>query len=1147
MRRFVLVVLGVCLTMGYASAQTFASLTGEVRDPSGAVVPNVSVTATNAGTNAVRQTTTDVSGIYAIPDLVPGIYTIKAVARGFRTVERPNVELQVQQTGRVDFTLQVGQATQTVEVSGTTELLATESATVGTVIAQQQIVDLPLNGRQYLQLVALSPNVNTNFQPAGQVSGREGGLRSNVNISISGYRATWNNFTLDGIANTDPDFNTYVQSPSIDMLQEFKVQSGVYPAEFGWEAGQVNVSTKSGTNSYHGSVYEFLRNDFFDAKNYDFTNVEQPKGLYQQNQYGFVFGGPIWIPKVYNGRDKLFFMSNYERFTYNNTVETIYTMPPAAWFTGDLSSALSGSKPVQLYNPSTGAPFPNNQIPSTMFNSASVAYMQYWPKANLTTPTVANNYQNPQTTKETFEQFNQRIDFNQSANSQWFGRYSWTNEVSVTPSLPKEGSTLFTGSRQYMFANIHEFSATKVNEFRFGETTFNNILGQQLAGVTNVDAQMGLNIPLIPTVWGVPLLQQLAGGLSAPGNSTNGPYVVNDKIFQIVDNFSWVRGKHTIRMGGELRYTIFKQTGQEYARGAFSFSGVYTAGPPPAGSAASSASASAASSFADFLLGDLSSASLAVSIAKTDFTANGFGLYVDDTYKLTSKLTLDLGLRYEMMQPWKDLDGDEVNYQFPVFPTSFTGNLPASDQPVMVRAGIGNFYDGINFRYPGILVARDGRLGARLETTPWNDVAPRVGIAWSPASKWSVRAGFGVFYSQESGNSRFDLARNLSGRATTADSSAGYVAGPPTLNWQNFYNPATLPYTLSSNGLTWGMNPNLRTPYSMVDELNIQRQLGENTTLEVGYNGINSRKLQNLVNADPGVPCGTAVCAAGGSVTNPTNRAPFPAEAVGGIQYLQGNGDANYNGMGIKLTQRNFHGFTTIAAYTWSRALDFGSAIRGTDGDQFAENPYCIKCEYGPSAFNADNRFVISVIYDVPVGRGKSVDVQNRFLDALVGGWELNGIFTDQNGQPMDPQGWDAAGQVVVPNSNRLDYVGDPNLPRGTRSIHEWFNTPAFTEPLPSPTGAFGTAGRNSLVGPSFSDLDFAMHKNFRITERQSLQFRWENFNFVNHPQFGTPNDMYGATAYTATPAASFNTITTMANNNFATMRQMQFALKYIF
>jgi hypothetical protein len=1140
MRKLLFVfVLGLCLPAGYASAQTFASLTGEVRDSSGAVVPNVAVTATNTGTNAVRSTVTDVAGIYSIPDLIPGSYSVKAVITGFQTVERNNIELQVQQAARVDFTLPVGQTTQTVEVSGSSEILATESATVGTVIEQQQIVDLPLNGRQYLNLVALSPNVNVNFEPAAQATGREGGVRSYQIISISGYRDTWNNFTLDGIANTDMDFNTYIQSPSIDMLQEFKVQSGVYPAEFGWEAGQVNVSTKSGTNTYHGSVYEFLRNDFFDAKNYDFTSVEQPKSLYQQNQYGFVLGGPVWIPKLFNGRNKLFFMSNFERFKFNDTVNTLYTMPPAAWFTGDLSSALTGSKPVQLYNPFTKTPFVNNQIPSSMFNSASVAFMPYWPKANLVTATVANNYLNPQTTAEIFEQFNQRIDFNQSANSQWFGRYSWTNEVSTQPALPLEGGTLFTGSRQYMFANTYVFSATKVNEFRFGFTTFENILGQQLAGVTNVDAALGLNIPLIPTVWGVPNLQQLSGGLSGPGNSTNGPYIVNDKIGQIVDNFSWTRGKHSIRLGGELRYDIYKQTGQEYARGAFSFSGVYSAGP--------GGSASSASSFADYLLGALSSASLAVSIAKTDFTANGFAVYVGDTYKLTRKLTLDLGLRYEVMQPWKDLDGDEVNYQFPVFPTSFTGNLPAADQPVMVRAGTGNFYDGINFRYPGILVARDGRLGPRLENTAWNDVAPRVGIAWSPASKWSVRTGFGVFYSQESGNSRFDLARNLSGRATTADSSANYSTGPPTLTWQNFYNPATLPYTLTSNGLTWGMNPNIRTPYSMVDELNIQRQFGDNTTLEVGYNGINSRKLQNLVNADPGVPCGTAVCAAGGSVTNPTNRAPFPAEAVGGIQYLQGNGDANYNGASVKLTQRNFHGATAIVSYTWSRALDFGSAIRGTDGDQFAENPYCIKCEYGPSAFNADNRFVASVIYNVPVGRGQAVDVKNGFLNAVFGGWQLIGTFTDQNGQPWDPQGWDAAGQVVVPNSNRLDYVGAPNLPSGTRSIHAWFNESAFTEPLPSPTGAFGTAGRNSLVGPSFSDLDFAMHKNFRITERQSLQFRYETFNIVNHPQFGTPNDSYGSASYSATPSAAFDTITTMANNNNATMRTMQFALKYIF
>lgn len=391
---------------------------------------------------------TDVAGVYTIPSLVPGVYSIKAVASGFKVVERTNVELQVEQAARVDFTLEVGQTTQTVEVTGSAELLTTDSTAIGTVIEQKHIVDLPLNGRNYIYLVALSPNVSQGFSPPGQATGREGGLRANVDISVSGYRGVWNNYTLDGIANTDPDFNLYIQSPSIDALQEFKVQSGVYPAEFGWEAAQVNVSTKPGTNTFHGAVYEFLRNDFFDAKNYDFTNVEQPKSLYQQNQYGFVLGGPVVIPKLYNGRNKLFFMSNYERLKYNNTINTLYTMPPAAWFTGDLSSALTGSKPVQLYNPYTGAAFVNNQIPSSMFDPTSVKYMPYWPKANLNTATVANNFLNPQTTTERFQQFNQRIDFNQSASSQWFGRYSWTNESTVMPSLPLSGSTIYTSSRQ---------------------------------------------------------------------------------------------------------------------------------------------------------------------------------------------------------------------------------------------------------------------------------------------------------------------------------------------------------------------------------------------------------------------------------------------------------------------------------------------------------------------------------------------------------------------------------------------------------------------------------------------------------------------------------------------------------------------------
>ena len=326
MRRLALLIglLGVAFVIAFA--QTGGQITGEVRDPTGAFVPNASVTVTNTATGVARTTTTNAAGIYSFPDLTPGTYDAKVVVSGFGTIVKANIELQVQQTARVDFTLAVGQSTQTIEVSANAAMLTTENATVGTVIEEQRITDLPLNGRNFFSLVALSPNVTYGFTPAQQASSRLGGTRSTLTMSMSGARATWANYTLDGITNTDIDFNTYILLPSVDALQEFKVQSGIYPAEFGREAGQVNVSTKPGTNSYHGTVFEFFATTLWTPgitisapATRSATNPSPASTPYRQNQYGFTLGGPVRIPKLFNGKNRLFFMSNYEGFKSRTT------------------------------------------------------------------------------------------------------------------------------------------------------------------------------------------------------------------------------------------------------------------------------------------------------------------------------------------------------------------------------------------------------------------------------------------------------------------------------------------------------------------------------------------------------------------------------------------------------------------------------------------------------------------------------------------------------------------------------------------------------------------------------------------------------------------------------------------------------------
>jgi hypothetical protein len=507
----------LCLSISVALAQTGGSITGEVKDQTGAVAPNAAVTVTNSQTNVARSTTTNSAGIYSFPDLTPGIYQVKVAAPGFETIVKTNIELQVQQTARVDFNLSLGQTSNTVEVNASAALLTTENATVGTVIEEKRISELPLNGRNFFSLVALAPNVAFGFLPAQQASGRLGGSRSTLTVSLSGARATWANYTLDGITNTDVDFNTYILLPSVEALQEFKVQSGVYPAEFGREAGQVNVSTKPGTNEYHGTLFEFLRNDVLDARAYDFnsstrsaTNPSPGFQPYRQNQYGFTLGGPIQIPKLFNGRNRLFFMSNFEGYRSRQATTAFATTMTSGMRDGDFSAI-----PTVLQDPLsrvgappnvTTSPYPGNQVPQGRIDKTSLLLMKFFPLPNqpVLPGTPNRNYQYTVNTPIDKDQFNQRIDFNESSNSQWFGRYSWTDELTVMPGLTTDGQTLYTRASQWVLSNVRVLSATKVNEARFGYNSLFNNITQQLAGTENVDAEIGVPVTISQEFMGHP-------------------------------------------------------------------------------------------------------------------------------------------------------------------------------------------------------------------------------------------------------------------------------------------------------------------------------------------------------------------------------------------------------------------------------------------------------------------------------------------------------------------------------------------------------------------------------------------------------------------------------------------------------------------
>ena len=781
------------------SAQTAGSISGHVADQTGAVIPQAKVTLTNVGTSGVRTTATTGSGDYLFPDVPPATYRIQVTHTGFKTAASSDVELQVQQSMRQDFTLEVGQVTQTVTVEATGTLLQAENATLGTVVENKAINELPLNGRNYLSLVALSSNANTLAPASGQASARMGTERATQSISVGGQRIMWDYYTLDGVNNTDPDFVTYVALPSLDGIQEFKVQTGVYSAEFGHEATQVNVVSKSGTNTYHGAMYDFIRNNTADANPYWFPYNATPLKVYpfKWNDYGFELDGAIRIPKIYNGRDKFFFMVDDEWKKIRQTNLGSATLPSPAIAGGNFQGfTTAAGAPVTIYDPATGdangfgkTPFPNNTIPAARIAPQSAALLKYL--GTSTTPFYSNgsvvaNYGYTTTGPQDRQGLTVRGDYIQSQRSQYAFRYSSGKEDILSTGFMGAGSKIITNYYQYMGSNTWTFTPHIVNEARFGYSHFFNSLGLLAAYTT--DVVTGLGIPGLkggdPSTWGIPdvafssgpagttkAIWGAGGGLGDRGG--DGPYVLTDPVWQIVDNISWVKGKHSWRFGFEYNRQTFNQLGNQFSRGQFSSEPISTA---LQSGTVGHATLSGGDALADFLLGDLYQATTAVAVANANYVRNVEAVYADDTYKILPKLTLTAGLRYELTPPWNDTLGNNFNVNIQVMPKlgDISTTYPESQWPQYIRQGNctpADVYKGLAIKWTTTHgpqpACSNGVLpnGALLDTQYLN-FAPRFGISYAPDARTVIRTGYGIFYTQDIGNAYFDMARNIAGRVT---------------------------------------------------------------------------------------------------------------------------------------------------------------------------------------------------------------------------------------------------------------------------------------------------------------------------------------------------------------------------------------------
>jgi outer membrane receptor protein involved in Fe transport len=1041
--------------------ETTATLLGTATDSSGAVLPNVVVKATNLGTNAVRQTTTDGSGNYSIPFLPAGDYAINASITGFQAQKIDRMTLQVQQSARVDFKFQVGNVNESVTVVATAAALQTENSSVGTVIDGGKIVELPLNGRNFVQLAQLIPGV----QPGtpGSITVRRG--RGSVGqsdpsfgataASANGQRDTANRFFLDGIEIMDYDAVTYSFSPSIDGLAEFKVETSTYSAESGAApGGQVNMVTKSGSNHLRGTLWEFNRNNDL-SQTYDAIagkSVTPPR--LNRNQFGANLGGPVYLPKIYNGKNKTFFFFNWEDgYAAVGSTPAYRIIPPAAIRTGDFSAvknARTGAA-IAILDPFSGSPFPGNIIPQNRLSSQATTFLQFVPQPN-TVNGAFNFLSNPFSAVSYQRNYTPRMDHNFSSRDVISGRYLFndTYEAGV-PFWGHDERNNLGRTQGLAVSETHTFSPALINEFRVGWHHFGE---GEVFGSTN-DASYD-----VAGKMGIPLVSRLPVEYGPPSISINGPdgaYSVYDLqrqigprtrsngLWQYTNVLSWQRGTHFLKLGADFAHRLVTFQQARNPRANFGFDGTYTG-----------------SSLADFMLGYVKTAGINPTHTNTDLHDWTQAYFIQDDWKINSRFTLNLGLRYDYFAPYTQSDNQFAD----IYQNGFV---------------ITNIVTPLNSPY-----------GRGLLQPNKKDFTPRLGFAWRPpfGGEWVVRGGYGIYFTPEISNAIFAMAEG--DQATSGASVIGNLTGQPNIFFNNPFAsaasapPGSLPFAVSND-------QNLKDSYIQQWNLNVQRKLPGNIVLDVGYVGSKGTRLivtygdinRPLQVVDPRTP-GLA------SLNARRPDALFP-RAVTGDKSV---GNSMYDALQVKAERRMAKGLTFLTAYTWSKAISGPSDIGGQVGGGFyigsPQDIYYARGDRSVSGFDVTQRFVETALYDVPFfhkmhGAGKY----------LLDGWQVSLIMTAQSGFPT-PVGsnLDTTGTGIT---SRPDVVpgqkGD--LPGDQRTWMRWFNTAAFAQ---AQYGRFGTSPRTDAFRlPGLINGDFSATKALRFKESKALQFRVELFNLTNH------------------------------------------------
>lgn len=1156
----------ILATCGMARAQKdTGAIVGLVRDSSGASVAKAKVTVTDLDRGTEAHAETSQAGEYSLGPLHIGRYRVRVEKAGFKTEEVGPVEVNVQDRIPINVSLVPGAVSEVVTVRSTAPQLETETSEMGQVISGQTASTLPLNGRNYAQLAQLSAGVAPS-EPGSRV-------HQSFGFSANGARALQNNFLLDGVdnnANLGDVLNesTYVIQPSVDAIAEFKVETNSYSAEFGRGNGAImNAVIKSGANDFHGDVYEFLRNDKLDGSNAVLKASGFPREPLKQNQFGFTLGGPI-------RKGHTFFFGDYEGLRLREGQITNGIIPTPAMVAGDFSSLLdlttqtgtdcSGHPTyngeifnARLGSPSCGVPIggydsrgnPTNVFPSGSIDTlaAKLAALYPAPNANIN---QGFNYVVDPIRRTTRNNFDVRIDNRFSDNDNFFARFSYEDQPRVIPgpfNNVLDGGDFFSGSEDNAYRSLaisesHLLSTNLLNEFRFGYNRINSHR-YQFNSDKDISGQVGFpGVPFTSINGGLPSITYSDGSLGI-GSPTFLPSVEKQNTFVFTDNMTLVRGTHSLKIGTELRFEQFTIFQPAASRGTLNFGSDFTDNPAVPGTGGSP--------FASFLLG-LTDGGEITNLHNIDYRRQIYSGYVQDDWKVSTNLTLNVGLRYEFFSTIKERNNQQGIFDF------------ATDSLIVPRGVNAQLTPTLASMIPVKATASSG-----LISPDYNNFAPRLGFAYALTNGLALRGGYGIFYGgQENGpfsnpspgfNPPFFVTQSF-----TTPCTAG-LANPATLDCSivglnhlsNGFPASSL--TDPNTPILYSISPNLRTPYNQQWHLDIQRQLPGATLFQISYVGSRGLKLFTFYNGNQAVPATdpgfVAACTTGGNtlLTCPTAfRRPFPA-VDSSIALFRSDGFSNYHSLQARLEKRLSHGLSFLASYTYGHALDdASSASLGSDnGGDFRDqrNP---RAEYGNADFDVRHRFVLSYEYELPFGKGKPFGGNlSGTADRILGGWQLAGVITASTGNwftPTDVSGSsvstsDCGGTVAV-SCDRPNRVGDPNanpcIP-GT-----FFNTCAFS--TNTIMGTWGNAGRNIIRGPGFQTWDLSLFKNFELTETRRFEFRAEFFNIWNHvnPQFANPD-----TIGSDTPATDFLGDPSIAPFGVPAAalppRRIQFALKFYF